>query len=160
MSIEEAHKLQELMKQAFHALWNGNHHAYSTIGEMAIEMEKDKKYKDIGYKTMDDFIVGALNQSKSTVYGMMNYRRHITPLLPDNPKLLEFPVTTLVKDIIPMIKKDNSCISRICEMSDLSESDRKIEMRKLVNPHQTECEHNGETESFVKCLDCGRLIKL
>lgn len=159
MSVEEAHELRELIKKAFQSLYQGNHHAYSTIGELVLEMERDKKYKLLDYKSLDSFIAGELKQSKATVYAMMNYRKHISPLLGANPGLLKFPVSVICKDFIPPLKKDPSFIERVCELSELSESDRKIELAKLRGKPEFECECTT-TENWTKCTECGKFRKV
>lgn len=162
--IDEAHNIKVSIELGFKNFEAGSHFSYSTIGAALCLMRDGKKYKKLGYKTMDH-VIKDIGKSRSICYSMMAYHDVITPALEKYPTLANIDVTLLTKYVIPYLQANPATDefdpgSKLEEIAALGDAEQLDEVRGLIGKvKKVDCLHE-ETEAWVKCKCCHKFIKV
>lgn len=166
IAILEAHQLRMTIEAGFKNYQAGSHYSYSAIGKSLAMMRDGKKYRNLGYKTMDA-VIKDMGKSRSVCYSMMDYNDIITPALVNFPTLTNIDVTTLCKYVIPYLRgvgggtdDQKTALETIEAIAAHGEAEQADEIRRLrgITTH-VDCDH-ATTEAWVKCRNCGKFIKV
>lgn len=130
---------------------------YLNIGKMLTLLTSNKRYKLYGshIETKDDFLK-EVGLKRSTAYVYMDvwktFGRHL------EGTTLSVPYRRLI-EALPVAKDDESAIEWIAKAQSLLPNDYKAEVHKAkTGVSDLECEHQN-TESYLKCLDCGKWLR-
>lgn len=130
---------------------------YLNIGKLLLSLTKNKRYKLYGshIETMNDFLK-EIGLKRSTAYTYMNTWKTFGSHL--NNTSLTAPYKRLI-EALPLIKSDDDAVQWIEKAKVLTPTDYKAEIHKgKTGVSDLECDH-AETESYERCLKCGKWLK-